>query len=145
MNKDEYFPKFYDIDGPIRTFVTKRLIGIDCESTVQEAAERMVEFNISSLVVMKEDDIVGFFTEGDIKKDVVAKGLKPDIPVKEIMTTDLITVNIGDEIKDVLQTMTDKNIKHVLVREDGEIVGIVTFRDLIDIERRRLETYISRE
>jgi signal-transduction protein with cAMP-binding, CBS, and nucleotidyltransferase domain len=94
---------------------------------------------------MKEDDIVGFFTEGDIKKDVVAKGLKPDIPVKEIMTTDLITVNIGDEIKDVLQTMTDKNIKHVLVREDGEIVGIVTFRDLIDIERRRLETYISRE
>ena len=138
-------PKFYDIENPIRTFVTKRVIGVKPETTVQEAAKRMVEFNISSLTVVDDDDIIGFFTDGDIKKKVVAEGLKPDIPVKNIMTTDLITADIGMNVKDVLELMADKNIKHMLVEEKGEIVGILTFGDLIDIQKQKLETYISRE
>ncbi len=138
-------PKFYDMEHPIRTFVTKRVIGVKPETTVQEAAKRMVEFNISSLTVVDEEEIVGFFTDGDIKKRVVAEGLTPDIPVKEIMTTDLITADIGMDVKDVLELMADKNIKHMLVEEKGEIVGILTFGDLIDIQKQKLETYISRE
>ncbi len=109
-------PKFYDMEHPIRTFVTKRVIGVKPETTVQEAAKRMVEFNISSLTVVDEEEIVGFFTDGDIKKRVVAEGLTPDIPVKEIMTTDLITADIGMDVKDVLELMADKNIKHILRR-----------------------------
>ncbi|MFP4051417.1 MAG: CBS domain-containing protein [Thermoplasmata archaeon] len=138
-------PKFYDMEHPIRTFVTKRVIGIKPETTVQEAAKRMVEFNISSLTVVDDDEIIGFFTDGDIKKRVVAEGLTPDIPVKKIMTTDLITADIDMDVKDVLKLMADKNIKHMLVKEKGEIVGILTFGDLIDIQKQKLETYISRE
>ena len=138
-------PKFYDIDHPIRTFVTKRVIGVEPETTVQEAAKRMVEFNISSLTVVSDDEIIGFFTDGDIKKKVVAAGLTPDIPVKKIMTTDLITADIDMTVKDVLELMADKNIKHMLVEENGEIVGILTFGDLIEEKKKKLETYISRE
>ncbi len=138
-------PKFYDIDIPIRNFVTKRVIGVDLEKSVQEAAEMMVEFNISSLTVVEDDEIIGFFTDGDIKKKVVAEGLKPDIPVKEIMVTDLIKVDIDTKVKKVLELMAEKNVKHVLVEEKDEIVGIITFRDLIEIEKQKLETYISRE
>ena len=145
MNMPKYRPQYYNMDIPIRAFVTKRIIGINKNSTVQEGAKRMVEFNISSLAVVENGDVIGFFTEGDIKKKIVAKGLKPDISVKEIMTTELITTNIGTPVKEALELMTEKNIKHVLVEEDEEIVGILTFRDLIDIERQRLETYISRE
>jgi CBS domain-containing protein len=61
------------------------------------------------------------------------------------MTGELVTTDIGTPVKDVLRTMADKNIKHVLVTEKDDIVGIMTFRDLIDIERHGLETYISRE
>jgi len=138
-------PKFYDVDMPIRSFVTKRLIGVKSDSSVQEAAEKMVEFSTGSLIVIKDEDVVGFLTDGDIKKKVVAKGLKPDMPVKEIMVEELITANISSDIKDVLELMAEKNIQHVLIEEDDDIVGIVTFRDLIDIERQKLETYISRE
>lgn len=138
-------PSFYDIDHPIRTFVTKRVIGVNPDTTVQEAAKRMVEFNVSSLTVVEDDNIIGFFTDGDIKKKVVAEGLNTDIPVEEIMTTDLITADIGTTVKDVLELMVEKNIKHILVEEKGDIVGILTFGDLIDIQRQKLETYISRE
>ncbi len=138
-------PKFYDIDMPIRSFVTKRLIGVKTESSVQEAAQRMVEFNTGSLVVIEEEEIVGFLTDGDIKKKVVAKGLKPDMPVRDIMVRDLITIDISANTKDVLELMSEKKIQHVLIEEKDDIVGIVTFRDLIDIKRQKLETYISRE
>ncbi len=138
-------PKFYDIDMPIRSFVTKRLIGVKSESSVQEAAKKMVEFGTGSVVVIENDEVVGFLTDGDIKKKVVAKGLKPEMSVKEIMVADLITAEISSDIKDVLKLMAEKNIQHVLIEENEEIVGIVTFRDLIDIERQKVETYISRE
>ena len=141
----EAAPKFYDIDMPIRSFVTKRLIGVKSDSSVQEAARKMVEFGTGSVVVIENDDVVGFLTDGDIKKKVVAKGLKPEMSVKEIMVTDLITAEISSDIKDVLKLMAKKNIQHVLIEENEEIVGIVTFRDLIDIERQKVETYISRE
>ncbi len=136
---------FYDVDVPIRTFVTKRVIGVDSKKTVQEAAEMMVEFNVSSLTVVEDDEIVGFFTDGDIKKKVVAEGLSPDIPVEEIMVTDLIKVDIDTKVKKVLEIMADKNVKHVLVEEKDEISGIITFSDMIDLERQKLETHISRE
>jgi len=138
-------PKFYDIDMPIRSFVTKRLIGVKSESSVQEAAKKMVEFGTGSVVVIENDEVVGFLTDGDIKKKVVAKGLKPEMSVKEIMVADLITAEISSDIKDVLKLMAEKNIQHVLIEENEDIVGIVTFRDLIDIERQKVETYISRE
>lgn len=138
-------PEHYDIELPIRNFVTKRVIGVDINSTVQEAAQRMVEFNVSSLVVLKNDEIVGFFTDGDIKEKIVARGKKPEKPVSEIMNRDLITADIGIGVKDALTMMADKNIKHLLVEEKDEIVGILTFRDLIDIDKHRLETHISRE
>ena len=105
----------------------------------------MNDFNISSLVVMEEGDIVGFFTEGDIRTKVVAQGIKPDIPVKDIMSRDLITVDLGTSVEDAAMKMADHGIKHLLVTEEGEISGILSFRDLIDIERQNIETHISRE
>ncbi len=138
-------PEFYDVDMPIRSFVTKRLIGVKSGDTVQEAARKMVEFNTASLIVLDDDgEVVGFFTDTDIKKKVVAEGLKPDMPVSDIMVTDLITTDINSDIQGVLELMADKNIRHVLIKEDGDIVGIVTFSDLIDVERQKLGTYISR-
>ncbi|MFP4028329.1 MAG: CBS domain-containing protein [Candidatus Brocadiia bacterium] len=136
---------FYDMNVPVRAFVTKRLIGVECESSVQDAAQRMVEFNISSIAVIENGDIVGLFTDGDIKERVVAKGKGAQTSVCDVMTRDLVTSDIGTPVKDVLRIMAEKNIKHVLVTDNEEIVGIMTFRDLIDIQRHSLETFISRE
>ncbi len=141
----EDFPKFHEIESPIRTFISKRVIGIDQNTSVQEAAKKMVEFNVSCLMVVKNDEIVGLITNDDLKKRVIAKGRKPSIPVKEIMTSDLITADIGISVKDALETMATKNIKHLPVKEDNEIVGMLTFSDLIDVQKQKLETHISRE
>ncbi len=138
-------PKVYDLNMPIRSMITKRVIGVDKNSSVQESAEKMVEFEVSSLVVVDEGDIVGFLTDGDIKKRVVAKGLSSDIPVKEVMSRNLITADIGTTVRDVLDLMAEQNVKHVMVEEEGDIVGMLTFGDLIHIDKQKVETHISRE
>ncbi len=140
-----YLPEFYDTNLPISGFITRKIIGIDTGSTVQAAAQRMGQFNISSLVIVEDDEVVGFLTEGDIRTKVVAQGLTPDIPVEDVMTEDLITVDIGTSVEDAAVTMADKGVKHLLVEEEGEICGVLSFRDLIDIERQKIETFISRE
>ena len=141
----KYPPEYYDMEAPIRRFVTKSLIGIDQNESIQKAAERMVTFDISSLIILDDSEIVGVFSERDIKERVAAKGLDTSIPVKEVMTRDRPTVDIDMEVKEVTKTMTKQRTKYVLVREEGEIVGILSFGDLIGMERRKLETYISRE
>ncbi len=138
-------PDFYNAQVPIRAFVTKRLIGVDADSSVQEAAQRMMEFNISSLTVVEDEKLVGILTDTDLKSRVVAEGRSCDTPVRDVMTTELVSLDIGAPVHEALVLMAQKNIKHVVVKENDEFVGMITFRDLIEMELHSLETYISRE
>jgi len=138
-------PDFYNAQVPIRAFVTKRLIGVDSDSSVQEAAQRMMEFNISSLTVVEDEKLVGILTDTDLKSRVVAEGRPCDTPVRDVMTTELVSLDIGAPVHEALVLMAQKNIKHVVVKENDEFVGMITFRDLIEMELHSLETYISRE
>jgi signal-transduction protein with cAMP-binding, CBS, and nucleotidyltransferase domain len=130
---------------PIREYVTKKLIAVAAESSIQEAAKRMVEFDISSVVVADGEKVVGFLTDADLKARVVAAGRNTDGPVSAIMTTDLITASIDASVEEVMELMARHRIKHVLVTEGEAITGIMTLRDLVNIERQKLETFIARE
>jgi CBS domain-containing protein len=138
------YPAFYDLKRPIREIVTKRLIGVSQKVSFKEGVSKMVEFNISSLVVTNNDRVVGFMTDTDVKR-AIAQGFTPDDTMEKIMTTDLITVDISSSVREVLETMSKNRIKHLLVTEKGKVVGIVTVRDLEHMVRQKLETYISRE
>jgi signal-transduction protein with cAMP-binding, CBS, and nucleotidyltransferase domain len=139
------FPSIIDKDQPIRAFITKKLIGTDISSTVQDAARKMTEFNISSIVILEDNKVVGFFTESDLKRKIVAVGKTPDTSVKDIMIKDLITIDISSTVSDAMKTMMDNDIKHLLIKEKGEIIGIMSFTDFLTMERQKLETFIARE
>ena len=130
---------------PIREYYTSKLIGVSANSTIREAAQRMTEFGVSSLVVEQDGKVVGFFTDSDLKSRVVAAGLETEKPVSDIMTRNLVTAPADTEVSQALATMARHRIKHLLVTESDQIVGVVTLRDLVDPERQKLETQIARE
>jgi CBS domain-containing protein len=129
---------------PIRQYATKKLIGVSENETIQKACQKMVEFRIGSLVVCNEK-VVGFFTQGDIIKRVVARGLPYTKPVSEIMVRTLITADMDTPVYDVLELMQHHQIRHVLITEEGNITGLVSLKDLVDPEKQLLETAISSE
>ncbi|AFN04488.1 inosine-5-monophosphate dehydrogenase [Pyrococcus furiosus DSM 3638] len=135
-----------DVKAPIKVYMTKKLIGVTPDTTVQEASKLMMEFEIGSLVVIDEKgNVIGFFTKSDILRRVVVPGLPYDTPVKDIMTKELITVNSNTPLGEVLRKMARHRIKHILIEEEGKIVGIFTLSDLLEASRRKLETAISTE
>ncbi len=134
-----------DKRAPIKVYMTRKLIGVSPEDSVKRACEVMVEFDIGSLVVVEDGKVVGFFTKSDVIRRVVIPGLPNGTPVREIMSRELITVDSNTPLQDVLDLMAKKGIKHMLVEENGRIVGIFTLSDLLTASRRRLETAIAAE
>lgn len=143
MNKKKQPSK--ELDIPIRRFVTKRLIGVSKETTIQEAVSQMVEFNISSLGIVNGKDVIGIVTNTDLKKKALAEGRSPKEPIHEIMTLNPASVDINSTVRDVLELMYKEKIKHILVTEDGKITGITTLNDLEELDLNGLETLIARE
>ena len=131
--------------APIKVYMTRKLIGVAPNDTVKKACEIMVEFDIGSLVVVENGKVIGFFTKSDVIRRVVIPGLPNTTPVREIMSRELISVDSNTPLREVLDLMAKKGIKHMLIEEDGGIVGIFSLSDLLTASRRRLETAIAAE
>jgi len=134
-----------DTKAPIKVYMTRKLIGVEPEDSVKRACEIMVEFDIGSLVVIKNGRVVGFFTKSDLIRRVLIPGLPNTTPVKEIMTRELVTVGSNTPLGQVLDLMAKKGIKHMLIEEDGDVVGVFSLVDLLMASRRKLETAIAAE
>ncbi|ALM74480.1 CBS domain-containing protein [Thermococcus barophilus] len=132
-------------NAPIKVYMTRKLIGVNPDDTVQDACKIMMEFDIGSLVVIENNRVVGFFTKSDVIRRVIVPGLPYTTPVKDIMTKDLITTDSNTPVREVLKIMAHHRIKHILIEEEGKIVGIFTLSDLLEATRRKLETSISVE
>lgn len=143
MNKQSQPSK--NLDVPIRRFITKRLIAIDKDSTIRQAAQRMCEFEISSIGILENDKVIGIVTDKDMKKRALGAGRSPEDLVQEIMTSDPISLDINSSIEEALELMSKERIKHILIKEEDEIVGITTLKDLKDLDLQELETLIARD
>ncbi|ASJ07165.1 CBS domain-containing protein [Thermococcus pacificus] len=135
-----------EMKAPVKVYMNRKLIGVKPDDTVKRAGEVMVEFDIGSLVVVDEENsVVGFLTKGDLIRRVIVPGLPNTTPVKEVMTKELVTVPAETPLRDVLDIMSKKGIKHILIEERGKITGIFSITDLLEASRRRLETAIAAE
>lgn len=116
----------------VKGVMTKPVITIDRGGSVLEAAKMMSEQRIGCTVVMDEGKPVGIATERDILQRVVAKGLDASkVKMKDIMSKPLITINGNTQIINVIRVMQKNNVRHLPIIEKGELIGIVTQRDLL--------------
>lgn len=124
---------------------------ISPEATVYDALSLLAEKNIGALLVMEDGEIAGVVSERDYARKVALLG-KASVrtPVREIMTSDVVTVGPQLNVKDALGLMTEKRIRHLPVVEASEVVGFVSIGDLVksiiadqQLLINQLEQYIS--
>jgi signal-transduction protein with cAMP-binding, CBS, and nucleotidyltransferase domain len=109
----------------------KHIISVETSETVREAAQRMVEHHTSSVLVTIGSEPVGIVTKTDIIRKVTAKGISSlEVKVSDIMSSPLITTESRTLIGDASLEMQAKNVRRLLVTENGRIVGIVSQKDL---------------
>ena len=108
------------------------IFSIEPGTSVYHALEIMQEKNVSSLVVMEHQKLVGIFTERDYARKVILKGKSSrETPVGDIMSGNVITVTPDDTIDHCMQLMTGKFIRHLPVVENDKLIGLVSIGDLV--------------
>jgi CBS domain-containing protein len=114
------------------------------EESVAEAARRMTGNRVGAVLVVDGDKLLGLLSERDLLGRVVAEQRDPkQTKVAEIATRDLVTVDAGASVKDVLSIFRDKKFRHLPVLRDGKAVGILSTRDFLEYLVGGLEHYID--
>ncbi|MEJ7694745.1 CBS domain-containing protein [Daejeonella sp.] len=102
------------------------------DTIVYRALEIMVERNVSALVVIENDRLVGIFSEKDYARKVILKGkASKQTKIRDIMSANLITVSPSSSIDECMQLMTNNFIRHLPVLKDDQLVGIISIGDVV--------------
>ena len=114
--------------------MTRKVITIHPEASVQEAAQLLDQFRISGLpVIDARDNLIGIITEADILGKVNRYGLldQDGLRVADIMSREVITVDEETPVSDIATLLTERKIKRVPVVRQGRPVGIVSRGDIV--------------
>ncbi len=128
-----------------------RMVTVKPEDTVLEAIKVLAREDIGAAVVMSGDRLAGIFSERDYTRKIVLKGRSSDSTrVEEIMTANVVCVSPRAKTRDCMALMTEKNIRHLPVVEEGRVVAMISIRDIVsdiiadqDFTIEQLEHYIS--
>jgi len=115
-------------------FNTKALeiFSVSSETSVLDALKLMTEKNISALLIMQNEQLLGIFTERDYARKIILQGkASKDTQISEVMTANPITVTTTDTIDLCMQIMTDKHIRHLPVVAENKTIGMVSIGDLV--------------
>jgi len=115
-------------------FQRKGLINITIEpsSEVIQALKLMAEKNIGSVVVMKDDEYLGLFTERDYARKVILHGKNSsDLTVGEVMSAYLPKVSPAATLEECMEIMTNHNIRYIPVFESEQYIGVISIIDVV--------------
>jgi CBS domain-containing protein len=92
----------------------------------------MVEARLGSVLVVDGEALVGIFTERDVLVRVVAAHRDPETtPISHVMTHDPVSIDSTTTVEEVLDLHSGKEFRHLPVVDNGRLMGMVSFRDIL--------------
>jgi CBS domain-containing protein len=120
----------------IRQILNKKgnqVYSVTPETTVYDTLKLMADKNIGAVLVLEEGKLVGIMSERDYARKVVLKGkFSKEIPVHEIMSSNVIFIDPDQTIINTKAVMIQKRIRHLPVMEDDKLVGIISIGDVVN-------------
>ena len=115
----------------------------DGDASVAVILKHMELSRIGGVVITKEGKPVGITVDYDIAAKVILKDRSPDeVKAKEIMSSPLITVGSDASVEEACGLMAGKGIRRLPVIEDGELVGIISIRNILTGESVHVRKYL---
>ena len=128
----------------VKNWMSKNLITVDINDSMQDAAKLLKKNNIRGLPVMKNGKLVGIVTDRDLKRASASDAntldihellfLISEIKVKDIMTKDPITIPVDETIEEAAELLLDNKLSRApVVDNDGKLVGVITQTDIFRV------------
>lgn len=101
------------------------------DERVQTAIARMLEDDVASVAVCDGGRLVGIFTERDVLRLAGGGSAFGELKLRDVMTTELVTVAPDDDLVAAARLMQEKRIRHLPVIQDGNVLGILGIREVL--------------
>jgi CBS domain-containing protein len=114
------------------------LFHVDESETVAGVARQMAQVHVGAIMVLRDGELRGVFSERDIMLRVVLQRLDPETtPVSAVMSTQVSTVDEAASLEEALEAMHNHSCRHLPVLRAGQVVGFLSMRDLMDYQLAR--------
>jgi CBS domain-containing protein len=123
----------------VRDIVQNRdLYQVSESDTVAHVARQMADLHVGAILVLNGDSLRGIFSERDLMKRVVLQHLDPETtPVRQVMSTDVVSVDELADLDEAMELMQSHNCRHLPVTRGSLVVGFLSMRDLMNFELAR--------
>jgi len=119
--------------------------------TIKTASQNLHEKKVGSMPILdKKNNVVGIISERDLSKFIYTERFNLNISVSQIMSKNLVTCDLNTSVTELMEIMTDKKIRHILIMEDKKLLGIVSIGDVVSHlinkikeENKSLREYIN--
>ena len=102
------------------------------QAPVLDAIRLMAEHGVGALLVMQGNELLGVVSERDYARKVILKGRSSnETPVRQIMSSPVLTVRPEQSVHDCMRIMSEKRIRHLPVVDDNGVVGVLSIGDLV--------------
>ncbi|MEM2947890.1 MAG: CBS domain-containing protein [Candidatus Bathyarchaeia archaeon] len=130
----------------VRDVMSSPVITVEEEATANHVAELMDKHGLGCIIVTsKQGKPIGIITERDLVTRVLAKNVKPDtLKAKDVMTTPLITIEPDETISEAARKMSRLNIRRLGVVYKGQLIGILSSKDILAVMPELIETIQER-
>lgn len=113
----------------------RELFCVEEDASVTDAARQMADLHVGAIVVMHREELCGVFSERDIMRRVIVDSRDPrQTRVRDVMTTDVVTVDECAALEEAMELMQVNNCRHLPVTRDNRVVGFLSMRDLMNYE-----------
>ena len=127
------------------------VFAIGPDAPVIDAIRLMAEKCIGAVLVIQGGRLAGILSERDYARKIVLQGRSSaTTPVREIMTSDVVTIGLDETTDRCMQLVTDRRIRHLPVTSTGQVLGVVSIGDLVkaviedqQVELDQLQRYIA--
>jgi len=125
----------------VKDVMSSPVITVDEDATIDKAAQLMADGHVGCiLVTSKEGKPLGIITESDFVTRVLAKNIQPSkLTAKEVMTSPLITIDPDETLSEAARRMSQLNIRRLGVMYKGDLVGIISSKDILGIMPELIE------
>lgn len=124
----------------VHDVMSKEVVTSSYDSTISDVAKIMAQKRVGSVVVMQDERPVGIITEQDIARKIVAEGKDASsTKANKVMEKELIFTISSRDLYDAVVLMGKTEIKHLPVIDNGQLVGIITAKDIIRIKPYLIE------
>ena len=109
-----------------------RIFAIGPDEPVLAAVRLMADHYIGALLVMRDDELVGIVSERDYARKIILQNrASAETPVRDIMSTPVITVQPDDTTDTCMRICTERRVRHLPVVDGGKVVGVLSIGDLV--------------